>query len=313
MNEIELWESEIAKSNKSHFFEDTSRAIDFLSESVIMDSKILSEGTFKDIFKSISDKIKVLIDKFIEFVKRILRRIKDKFGKATSEEKRKLREDKANSLMKKNMGKIDTAIHNAVRNCLSENNKDIVKINIDNINKEAMGAEYTLKNIKNFINDIKDNFNADAVESMAKDLDISKEEQDKGYKEAKKDYFFEKIDIHHDLGNNIGTAIKALNKLDEDTDKGMEAFEKYCDSLVKLSTEYQHTSLSVKFDGSKDNEFSKAASKYFNALSVFYANQKDSVSSIAKGLVSQKGVIDQVANLYLKQVKKDNGNKVLSR
>ena len=44
MDTIALWEEEIAESNRSHFFENTARAIDYLMESIELDYKLIEAG-----------------------------------------------------------------------------------------------------------------------------------------------------------------------------------------------------------------------------------------------------------------------------
>jgi hypothetical protein len=44
MDTIALWEEEIAESNRSHFFENTAKAIDYLMESIELDYKLVEAG-----------------------------------------------------------------------------------------------------------------------------------------------------------------------------------------------------------------------------------------------------------------------------
>lgn len=58
MNEIDLWESEIAEANRFHFFEITNEQMDFLCESLELDTKLLDEGVLTEDMKQIGDAIK---------------------------------------------------------------------------------------------------------------------------------------------------------------------------------------------------------------------------------------------------------------
>jgi hypothetical protein len=83
MNEIELWESEIA-NERSHTFEKLISQATFLTEAIDMDCKIieqveLNEGA-KEIFAGIWEKIKTAFSRIADFFIGLATKIKEKFS-----------------------------------------------------------------------------------------------------------------------------------------------------------------------------------------------------------------------------------------
>ena len=89
-NTIELWESEIAENNKSHFFENINKEIGYLSESIDLDFKLLEMGILTEADEEsgsnsdekstslkdrIKDKINNIFDRIITALEKLYRNI----------------------------------------------------------------------------------------------------------------------------------------------------------------------------------------------------------------------------------------------